>query len=60
MTGGTHQARVVRRLRGGAFGAWVICDGCPGWERQASNTNEETRLIAQHNLTPNTTEEKTA
>jgi hypothetical protein len=58
MAGGTHQARVVRRLRGGAYGAWVICDGCPGWERAAWSDDHATALAGQHNCTPN--EEKTA
>jgi hypothetical protein len=51
VTGGTHQARVVRRVRHGAYGSWAICQ-C-GWEREAWNYRNADELVGQHNRTPN-------
>jgi hypothetical protein len=55
VTGGTHQASVVRRFRHGGYGAWAVCT-C-GWQIPAANQAHAQRLAGQHNRTPNEQEE---
>lgn len=47
----THQPRVSRRLRGGAY-QWVAVCGTH-WERIAGDQAHALRLVALHNENPN-------